>query len=93
MEEEWNKLGNNTSIHLEDWPEINEEELQGGNIIIPVQVNGKLKAQVEVSSNLSAEEILEAVKKDSKVEKLFENNEVVKEIYVPKKILNLVVKK
>ena len=94
IEEEWrNVLGKETSVHSEDWPEINEEELQGGNIIIPVQVNGKLKAQVEVSSSLSKEEILEAVKKDEKVSKLLENNEVVKEIYVPGKILNLVVKK
>ena len=93
MEEEWSVLGKTTSIHKEAWPEINEKELQGGNIIIPVQVNGKLKAQVEVSSSLSKDEILEEVKKDSKVAKLIENNEIVKEIYVPGKILNLVVKK
>jgi len=93
MEEEWHELGHTTSIHNEDWPAINEKELQGGNIIIPVQVNGKLKAQVEVSSNLSKEEILEAVKKDEKVAKLIENNEIIKEVYVPGKILNLVVKK
>ena len=93
IEEEWSLLGKENSIHNEAWPEINEKELQGGNIIIPVQVNGKLKAQVEVSSNLSKEEILEAVKKDEKVAKLIENNEIVKEVYVPGKILNLVVKK
>ena len=93
MEEEWHELGHTASIHNEDWPAINEKELQGGNIIIPVQVNGKLKAQVEVSSNLSKEEILEAVKKDEKVAKLIANNEIIKEIYVPGKILNLVVKK
>lgn len=93
MEEEWHFLGKTNSIHNEKWPEINEKELQGGNIIIPVQVNGKLKAQVEVSSTLSKEEILEAVKKDEKVAKLIENNEIIKEVYVPGKILNLVVKK
>ena len=93
IEEEWSILGKKSSIHNENWPEINEKELQGGNIIIPVQVNGKLKAQVEVSSTLSKEEMLEEVKKDSKVSKLLENNEIVKEIYVPGKILNLVVKK
>ena len=85
--------GKTNSIYNEDWPAINEKELQGGNIIIPVQVNGKLKAQVEVSSTLSKEEILEAVKKDEKVAKLIENNEIIKEVYVPGKILNLVVKK
>ena len=93
MEEEWHILGKTTSIHNEAWPEINEKELKGGNIIIPVQVNGKLKAQVEVSSSLSKEEILEEVKKNEKVAKLIENNEIIKEIYVPGKILNLVVKK
>jgi len=93
MEEEWHILGKTTSIHNEAWPEINEKEMQGGKIIIPVQVNGKLKAQVEVSSALSKEEILEEVKKDAKVAKLIENNDIVKEIYVPRKILNLVVKK
>jgi leucyl-tRNA synthetase len=91
MEEEWEELGKITSVHLERWPEINEKELKGGSIIIPVQVNGKLRAQVEVDSELSAEEILKTVKENEKVASILADKEIKKEIYVPGKILNFVV--
>ena len=91
MEEEWEELGHNSSIHNEEWPKINEKELKGGDIVIPVQINGKLKASVTVDSELSPEEILKAVKEDEKVLKLIGDKEIKKEIYVPGKILNIVI--
>lgn len=90
-EEQWEKLGNTQSIYLETWPEVKIEELKGGIIKIPVQVNGKLKTVVEVEENLTQEEILKTIKADEKVKEILNNNTIKKEIYVPKKIFNLVV--
>ena len=90
-EEQWEKLGKINSVHKEKWPEINEQELQGGSKEIPVQVNGKLKATVMVDASATPEEILETIKADEKVQKIMEENEIKKEIYVPGKIYNLVV--
>lgn len=91
-EEEWQKLGNTESIHNETWPEINQAELNGGTKNIPVQVNGKLKALVSVDAELNEKEILEIIKKDKKVIEILDKYNIIKEIYVPGKILNLVAK-
>ena len=80
-------------IAQEKWPEINENEMNGGTKDIPVQVNGKLKTCVTVSADASAEKILETIKADSKVQEIFNSNNVKKEIYVPGKIFNIVVEK
>lgn len=92
MEEEWECLGYNTSIYNEHWPEINEKELQGGSKNIPVQVNGKLKTVVVVDAELSENEMLEIIKNDAKVKEILDGKNIVKEIYVPGKIYNVVVK-
>ena len=92
-EEQWEKLGKTTSIHKEDWPIINEKEMQGGTKDIPVQVNGKLKCCVSVDADASAEEILIKIKENEKVKEIFQKNNIKKEIYVPGKIYNLVVEK
>ncbi len=92
-EELWESLGNTKSIHKEKWPEINEKEMSGGTKEIPVQVNGKLKVCVTVNANETPDEILAKIKENSKVKELLSNNQVVKEIYVPGKIYNIVVKK
>ena len=90
-EELWEKLGKIQSVYKEEWPKVNEKELNGGTKEIPVQVNGKLKATVTVDATLSPEEILEAIKADKKVKELYEKFDVKKEIYVPGRIYNMVV--
>ena len=91
-EELWQKLGHTDFVYNEKWPEIVESEMNGGTKDIPVQVNGKLKLCVTVNAEESPEEILEKIKADKKVIEILENNDVVKEIYVPGKIYNIVVK-
>ena len=90
-EEQWEKLNHTTSVHKESWPEVNEQELSGGSIEIPIQVNGKLKATVQVDAEATPEEILKTIKSNSKVLKIFDEYEVKKEIYVPGRIFNIVV--
>ena len=91
-EELWQKTGHTDFVYNEKWPEIVESEMNGGTKDIPVQINGKLKLCVTVDAEDSAEEVLKKIKADAKVIELLEKNEVVKEIYVPCKIYNIVVK-
>jgi leucyl-tRNA synthetase len=91
-EELWESLGKTTSIHKETWPKINEQELKGGSKEIPVQVNGKLKTRVLVNAELTPDEILDIIKQDEKVKDIFEKYNIIKEIYVPGKIYNIVAK-
>ncbi len=92
-EELWEKLGKSDFAYNQKWPEVNEEELKGGTKEIPIQVNGKLKFCITVDAEQNADEILEVIKSTEKVKELLEKNNVVKEIYVPGKIFNIVVKK
>ena len=91
-EEQWEKLGFTDSIHKESWPEINQEEMNGGTKEIPIQVNGKLKATVKVPADAKPDEILNIIKESTQVNELKQKYEVIKEIYVPGRIYNLVVK-
>ena len=91
-EEMWKQLGKAQSVYEEEWPKVNEAQLTGGTKEIPVQVNGKLKMCVSVDAEASPEKILTAIKSDSKVKELFNQYDVQKEIYVPGRIYNLVVK-
>ncbi len=90
-EEQWHELGKTTFVYNEEWPKVNEQELKGGTIQIPVQINGKLKTCVPVEAEMNPQEMLKIIKKDEKVLKILEENDVKKEIYVPGKILNIVI--
>ena len=70
--------------------EIDKEALKKDEIIYPVQVNGKKRAEISVSPDLSKEEILKIAKEA--VKKYIESKEIVKEILVPNRIVNIVVK-
>ncbi len=90
-QEQWQILGHTDELYNYSWPEVNEQELKGGMKNIPIQVNGKLKACVSVSTALTPEEMLEEIKKDKKVQSILEGKEIKKEIYVPGKIYNVVI--
>ncbi len=90
-EELWEQLGHQTSIHLTNWPKYNESYLLKDLINIVVQVNGKLRSQVEVSSNASQEEVIESVMSDTKIINFLDGSIPKKTIYVPHKLVNLVV--
>ena len=69
------------------WPECNEEAMKDDEIELAVQVNGKIRTVINVAADISKEEAI-AVGKEAVKDKLTEN--VVKEIYVPGKIVNIV---
>ena len=95
-EEIWEELGMNpdgkTFCTLSSWPEYDEEKTKDSTIEIGVQVNGKVRGTVTLAVDCTREEAFAAGKADENVQKFMEGKTVVKEIYVPGKILNFVVK-
>lgn len=92
-EELWQKIGHTDFVYNQQWPIIVESEMNGGTKEVPVQVNGKLKFCITVDADDTSENILKKIKSDFRVLEILEKNEIVKEIYVPNKIFNIVVKK
>ena len=90
-EEMWRILGNSESILKEKWPVWDEKKLVQEKIIIAVQINGKLRGQIEIKTDAAEIEILEIAKSDDKIKKYLENKKIIKTIFVPKKLLNIVV--
>ncbi len=91
-EELWSRLGGTQSISKEPWPSFDETKLASSSVKIGVQVNGKLRADIEVSKDESKDDVLAKAKADSKVQAHLQGKTIVKEIYVPMKIVNIVVK-
>ena len=89
-EELWEKLGNTGSVFENNsWPKADEELMKDDEIKIPVQINGKTKEVIEVPADISKEDAI-AAGKEAIADKI--NGNIVKEIYVPGRIINLVVK-
>lgn len=84
-------MGYGKSIDGEAWPIADEKALILNEIEIPVQVNGKMRGVIVVSAESSQEQIVEIAKSSEEIEKYL-SGEIVKIIYVPKKILNIIVK-
>lgn len=91
-EELWNKLWEKSSIHLSSWPEFDENFVKDDVVIIWVQVLWKLRWEVEININDAKEDIISRAKKVKSVKKWLEGKEILKEIYVPGKIVNIVIK-
>lgn len=91
-EEIWSILGEKPFLSLAQWPSYDESLTKESLIEIPVQVNGKLRAVLTVSVDADKEEILQLARENEKVVQSIEGKTVIKEIYIPGKMLNIVVK-
>lgn len=90
-EELWQQLGHSDSVHKDHWPELDEKYLVGDSMTIVVQVNGKVRAQLSMPTDASKEQILNAAKADSHVQEFTAGKELKREVYVPGKLVNLVI--
>ncbi|MCO5143461.1 MAG: leucine--tRNA ligase [Oligoflexia bacterium] len=90
-EELWHRLGHTTSVTKQSWPKVDKKWLVESEMKIVVQVNGKLRAQFMCDINATEAEIFEKALALPEVIKQLENKELKKKIYVPKKLVNLVV--
>jgi len=86
-EELWQQLGGTDSVFHSQWPECDEEAMKDDEIEVAVQVNGKTRAVINVAADISKEDALAAGREAVK-DKMSGN--IVKEIYVPGKIINIV---
>lgn len=91
-EEIWEKAGFEDIIARAKWPEYDEEKTVENEIDIPVQINGKLKAVLRFAADVAKDDAIAAAKADERVAKQLEGKTVVKEIFVPGKMINIVVK-
>ena len=91
-EEIWQILGHTESIAYESWPKFDEAKCASDVIEMPIQVNGKVRNVLNISKDATKDEILEIVKSDEKIAQALEGKTIVKEIVVPGKIINIVVK-
>lgn len=92
-EELWQvALGKNTQIATSAiWPQYDENKLIDNEIEIPVQINGKVRSVVKVALEIQKDELFEKVKNLPEIQKIIEGKTIKKEVYVPKKIINLVI--
>ena len=87
----WHKLGHTSNIDNESWPAVDESALVETQKLIVIQVNGKVRGKVNVAVDATKEQIMELAQKDATVTKFMADHEIKKVIYVPGKLLNIVV--
>lgn len=91
-EELWSMLGETELCSLSPWPEYDENMVVDATVEMAVQMNGKLRGTIVLPKDATREEILAAVKADERIRPMLEGKTIVKEIVVPGKIVNLVVR-
>ena len=91
-EEFYQRLFGSNTIAYENFPTYDETKLEDDKKTIAVQVNGKLRSTVEITSEETEEDILKKVLEDTKIKTYTDDKTIVKKIYIKDKIVNIVVK-
>lgn len=89
-EELWQRLGNSTAIAQLSWPSYDEKLIMEEQVEIAVQINGKVRSRISIEANLSEQEIKNRAMMDEKIKQVLADKRVLKSIYVPKKLVNIV---
>ncbi|EPP37147.1 anticodon-binding domain of tRNA family protein [Chlamydia psittaci 84-8471/1] len=87
-EELWTILGYAPGIDKAEWPEVDPKYLEDASVTFVIQVNGKLRARLDIDKNTSQEDILSAARES--VAKYLEDKEIKKEVFVPNRLVNFV---
>ena len=91
-EELWESCGYEGMLNQAKWPEYDEAKCVDSTIEIVAQINGKIKARINIPAEISSEDAIALAKSEPAVATEIEGKTVVKELYVPKKLVNIVVK-
>ena len=91
-EELWEMLGEKGSVVLTEWPKFEEKYLVEETMKLAVQVNGKLRGEIEIATDAVEAEVMALAKAEEKVAKYLSEGEIVKQIYVKGKLVSFVVK-
>jgi leucyl-tRNA synthetase len=90
-EEMWADLGEEYSVHQQRWPGFEEDLIRAEEITLIVQVNGKLRDRIEAPADISEEAAKELALESARVRPHLEGKELRKSVYVPGRLVNLVV--
>ena len=91
-EEIWEMCGFEGMLNQAKWPEYDESKCIESTVEIVVQINGKIRARLNVAANISSDEAIALAKQQDAVISEISGKNIVKELYVPKKLVNIVVK-
>ena len=91
-EELWQQAGFKGMLNEAEWPKYDEAKCADSTVEIAVQVNGKIKARINVEADIAAPDAIAAAKAENAVAAAIDGKNIVKELYVPKKLVNIVVK-
>ena len=92
-EEIWNVVfKHDKTIAYEPWPVYDEDKIKDNDVTIGIQINGKVRDSISFSMNEEKETILKKVYESDKIKKYIEGKNIIKEIVIPNKIVNIVVK-
>lgn len=90
-EELWEHIGGEGFVIDQPWPQYDEELLKTDTVIVAVQVNGKVRGQIEVATDAEESDVISQAKQETNVSKHIEGKDIKKEIYVKNKLVSLVV--
>ena len=91
-EELWQQLGENGLLSIAPWPQYDESKTVESTVEMAVQVNGKLKGTIKLAADADKQAAIDAALAEEKVQHAIEGKQIVKQIVVPGKIVNIVVK-
>jgi leucyl-tRNA synthetase len=90
-EELWQQLGHSSSVHHDSWPTYNEQYLLSDTVTIVVQINGKLRSEVQVAASATEQQIITAAQADKKVVSYLDKAAIKKTVYIKGRLINFVV--
>lgn len=91
-EELWEKLGHKTSVFAASWPAYEESWLKDDEVEVVLQVNGKIRSRMMIAADISQQGAIEAAKAHPEMQEWLTGKSIVKELYVPGRLVNIVVK-
>ena len=91
-EELWMREGHSSTIFDESWPDFDEKLIIDDMLTIVIQINGKLRSSIYLPNGTSKEKVLDLCKEIPKIDQYLKGKSIIKEIYVPGKLVNLVLK-
>ncbi|WP_343188515.1 leucine--tRNA ligase [Buchnera aphidicola (Neophyllaphis varicolor)] len=87
----WKEIQGDYNIEDHKWPVLNKKLLVCNKYLIIIQINGKTRRKIKINKNFTKEDIFNKIKKDKLVDKYIENKKIKKIIFIPKKIINIVI--
>ncbi len=86
------RLGQAEELAYQDWPDYDPQWIVDDQVVVAIQVNGKMRGKIQISRDASKESVLQKAKDENNVKKYLEQGSLVKEIYVPNRLVNFVVR-